>query len=101
MLFRSGDGDLDIVAAVSIPETTAGKQVRPDFDAVIWLEQTVPGQFERHGILKGHGRFPSMELADFDSDGDLDVAIGAMRDDDHTPSVGVFWNDRIGPKTGG
>jgi hypothetical protein len=42
-----------------------------------------------------------MELADFDSDGDLDVAIGAMRDDDHTPSVGVFWNDRIGPRTGG
>lgn len=96
-----GDGDLDIVAAVSIPETTAGKQVRPDFDAVIWLEQVAPGQFERHGILKGHGRFPSMELADFDGDGDLDVAIGAMRDDDHTPSVGVFWNDRIGPKTGG
>ena len=96
-----GDGDFDIVAAVSIPETTAGKQVRPDFDAVIWLEQVAPGQFERHGIQKGHGRFPSMELADFDSDGDLDVAIGAMRDDDHTPSVGVFWNDRIGPRTGG
>ncbi|MFN7803636.1 MAG: FG-GAP repeat domain-containing protein [Planctomycetaceae bacterium] len=96
-----GDGDLDIVAAVSIPETTAGKQVRPDFDAVIWLEQTAPGQFERHGILKGHGRFPSMELADFDEDGDLDVAIGAMRDDDHTPSVGVFWNDRIESRTGG
>ena len=96
-----GDGDLDVVAAVSIPETIASKQVRPDFDAVIWLEQISPGEFQRHSLQKGHGRFPSMELADFDGDGDLDVAIGAMRDDAQTPSIGVFWNDRIPAPAGG
>lgn len=96
-----GDGDLDVVAAVSIPETLASKQVRPDFDAVIWLEQISPGEFQRHSLLKGHGRFPSMELADFDGDGDLDVSIGSMRDDSQTPSIGVFWNDRISNATGG
>lgn len=94
-----GDGDLDIVATSLLPANIAGNQIRPDFNAVLWLEQTEPGTFASHGLLKAHGRFPSLELADFDADGDLDFAIGGMREEDHTPALAVFWNDRITTRT--
>ncbi|RPI86355.1 MAG: VCBS repeat-containing protein, partial [Planctomycetaceae bacterium] len=90
-----GDGDLDIVATSLLPANIAGNQVRPDFNAVMWLEQTEPGKFEAHGLLKAHGRFLALELGDFDDDGDLDFAIGGMREEDHTPALAVFWNERI------
>jgi hypothetical protein len=90
-----GDGDLDLAACALIPSQLSGSLPRPDFDAVLWLEQTEPGKFERHGLVKGYGQNACLELADFDADGDLDIAAGLFRPTDNLPCIGVLRNLRI------
>ena len=78
-----GDGDLD-VAAVAFCPGILRFQMRPGvLDTIILLEQTAPGQFERHSLEKswlkskaiaaGH---MSITAGDFDGDHDLDLAVG-------------------------
>jgi hypothetical protein len=77
------DGDLDIVAVAWLPEEVkpvelAGKTL----PSLICLEQTSPGKFARHTLESGLPRNASLEIADFDDDGDYDLVLGA---------VGAHW----------
>ena len=45
-------------------------------DSIIWLEQTAPGEYSRHSLQTGTCNFATIDLADFDDDGDLDLAVG-------------------------
>lgn len=91
-----GDGDLDIVAAAFLPHELRSQQPDTDFDSVILLEQTRPGEFERHRLEAGQCQHTALEMADFDDDGDLDLAVANFTEkpEDNLPPLTVWWNLR-------
>ena len=76
-----GDGDLDVVACSFVPSTKERRPVAlPDPASIVWLEQTEPGLFARH-TLERAGRHVSLDTADYDRDGDMDLLVGNFRGD--------------------
>jgi hypothetical protein len=73
-----GDGDLDVVACAFVPpapEGTSSTPERASLPSLVWLEQAGPGRFVRHTLERG-GRHVSLDVADYDGDGDVDLAVG-------------------------
>lgn len=89
------DGDLDIVACAFFPSVVQDSPEARKFDSVILLDQQGPGQFVRYRLEKGNCIHPSMELSDFDGDGDLDFAVGSFRIQTTAdqPAATIWWND--------
>jgi len=70
------DGDLDIVAVAFVPDPRRADQgPEPSLPSLVWLEQVAPGRFERHTLEVG-GRHVSVDAADYDRDGDVDLVVG-------------------------
>lgn len=92
------DGDVDIVAAAFVPQVIRESEAGRNLESLIWLEQTSAGRFVRHSIEVGNCTHACLDLADFDGDGDLDIATGSIRENrspDDSP-VTVWWNERAG-----
>ena len=89
------DGDLDIAAVAFVPHGLRVNGVDRDLDAMIWLEQVRPGEFQRHTIETGGCLHATFELADLDQDGDLDIVAGSFyeRGDVNQPAVTIWWNE--------
>jgi hypothetical protein len=70
-----GDGDVDIAACSFLPdpEGTLGALA-----SIGWLEQTAPGVFVRHTLEAGKMSHVTLDLGDFDGDGDVDMLVGNM-----------------------
>jgi hypothetical protein len=88
-----GDGDLDIVAcALSQP----GDPILAELPSVVWLEQTRPGSFEKHVIEVGTPRHATLDVGDYDGDGDVDIVVGNFSfGEPLTDAVEIFENTRF------
>jgi len=78
-----GDGDLDIVACAFLPGTqhpqfqNIGRQGDvAGLTAIGWLEQVRPGELRLHSLKKDIPSHVTLDLADYDGDGDVDLVTG-------------------------
>ena len=68
-----GDGDLDVAAAAFLPDPD---HTRGSFASLVWLERRPDGSFARHTLQAGQLSHTTLDLADFDGDGDVDIVTG-------------------------
>ena len=90
-----GDGDFDIVAAAMIPKKLLLTAADGSLDAIVWFEQTDANTFDRHVLRSGLPTHATIELADMDDDGDIDIAAGCFQfesESDH-PALILYWNE--------
>jgi hypothetical protein len=78
-----GDGDLDVVCAAFLPnaEHPAFQLLERQgnlapFTSIGWLEQTQKGVFVPHPLETGKLTHTTLDVADVDGDGDVDVVTG-------------------------
>jgi FG-GAP-like repeat len=74
------DGDQDLIAAALLPEASIQNRDVSALQAVIWLEQTGPGQFSRHVVDWGRPSHAAAVIVDFDGDGAVDLLTGSFND---------------------
>ncbi|MCR4412625.1 MAG: VCBS repeat-containing protein, partial [Thermoguttaceae bacterium] len=71
------DGDLDLVVTAFLPSEVKPSTATPEkWASLVLLEQVEPGRFVRHTLETGYPYHASLEIADFDRDGDLDFVVG-------------------------
>ena len=63
-------------------------------DSLIWLEQTAPGTFLRHSLERARCTHATLEVGDFDGDGDQDLAVGEFRESAEPvrTDLTIWWN---------
>ena len=99
------DGDLDVVAIALQPAEVLDRFGKEHFDSICWLEQTARGEFHRRTLELGECNHMALSLADFDADGDLDIAIGDFHSDSSGNSaesapLTILWNQvKSSPET--
>ena len=78
-----GDGDLDIMVCAFLPsakhpqfQTLKVQGNLGDFTSVGWLEQVKRGEFRLHTLEKGQLTHVTLDVGDFDGDGDVDLLLG-------------------------
>lgn len=94
------DGDPDVVAVAWLPSTVKPRSLMAaPLASILCLEQTEPGVFVRHTLDTDSPYYATLELADFDDDGDLDFAVGpgphVANALDTSDWLSVWWNQTI------
>jgi hypothetical protein len=78
-----GDGDVDVVATAYLPnaehpsfQALERQGSLAPFTSLGWIEQTRPGVFVPHPLERGKLTHTTLDVADFDGDGDVDILTG-------------------------
>ncbi len=95
------DQDLDIVVVANLPASVQPNALQAaDQVSILMLEHTGNGDFQPHVLQRGFPRFPTVECGDFNADGHMDFAVGALLFGNDQPAAGaappprltVWWN---------
>lgn len=93
------DGDLDLLAVSWLNDQLYPvSAVSQPMASIVYLEQTPSGEFGRHTLELGFPCHATLEVADFDGDGDLDFAVGWQLTQkwEKTPHcITVWWNQSV------
>jgi hypothetical protein len=93
------DGDLDVVAMAWLPRRVWPLNVVHErLASIVCLERVASGDFVRHTLETGFSYHAAFEMADFDDDGDLDLAVGShtMASSHQLPlAMAIWWNQVI------
>jgi hypothetical protein len=96
-----GDGDLDVAVSVFIPFAKTGMPGVELADSIIWLERNASGGYDRHSLEGASCIHPTLDCADVDGDGDIDIAVGNMTmakaPGDSIESWGILFKNRAKP----
>lgn len=84
------DGDLDIVAGAFLANVQVAVQLTLKLDSLIWLENR-DGRFVRHSLRKGPCDHATLELADVDADGRVDLIVGRFSTEKHERAQTRGW----------
>ena len=87
-----GDGDLDVVAGALL--AAGSDRDESQMPALGWLEQTRRGIFERHTLSVGAPGHATLEVGDFDADGDADIVVGVMSPDPKIRTWVEVWENQ-------
>lgn len=86
-----GDGDLDIVASALV--AGGGGPHEATLPAVVWLEQTTKGTWERRTIKTGTPAHATLDVGDIDKDGRPDLVVGSFAFGPAMDSVVDVWRN--------
>lgn len=72
----ASDGTMGIVSSSFLPLFDPGWSFTNGLDSVIWMQETGAGQFQRYTLETGRMMHATLDLGDYDGDGDTDIAVG-------------------------
>ena len=72
-----------------------GGDLEPTLASLVWLEQTRRGVFERRTLEMGRPYHATLDLADYDNDGDIDIVVGWFSPDKPIASWIDIWENQL------
>jgi hypothetical protein len=88
-----GDGDLDVVAGAFTGGTGRVTGAEAELPSLVWLERA-GARFTRRTLEVGHPSHATLDVADVDADGDLDIVAGNFVVDRNTGDFVDIWENR-------
>ncbi len=88
------DGDIDVVACSLLAGGVVNEFASAGVSSIVMLTQTEPGKFEPTTIESGLYNHISLEVADFDGNGQPDIAVGNFlrQGSPDEPDIEIWFN---------